>query len=262
MRAALGPALVCAVVLGALLAAAPAVARARHRPLPLRDRPIPVSVAGGGEPGAPVPRDFLGLSFEVGSLPQIAGYAGSGDLVTMLRSLGAGVLRFGGVTADEQIAWAGSGVPRPAWALGALETGNLYALGSLAAASGWHVLLTLGFGHFEPQAAAQEAAVAKAALGESLEALELGNEPDSYAKHGLRPAPWTPVQYGEQIAVYRTAIDALAPGIPIAGPDTSGSSAYEKWGLTESISERPAMLTGHHYPSAARNSRRRASRGC
>ena len=97
-------------------------------------------------------------------------------------------------------------------------------------------------------AAAQEAAAAKAALGESLEAIELGNEPDSYAKHGLRPTPWTPVQYGEQIAVYRSAIEALAPGIPLAGPDTSGSSAYEKWGLTESIYERPALLTGHHYP--------------
>jgi hypothetical protein len=244
---ALGLTLVYAVAVSALLGVTPAVA-AEHRPLPLKDRPTPVSVAGTGEPGAPVPRNFLGLSFEVGSLAQIAGYADSGDLVTMLRSLGPGVLRFGGVTADEQIAWEGSGLPRPAWALGALEAGNLYALGGLAAASGWHVLLTLGFGHFEPLAAAQEAAAAKAALGESLEALELGNEPDSYAKHGLRPSPWTPVQYGEQIAVYRGAIETLAPGIPLAGPDTSGSSAYEKWGLTESIYERPALLTGHHYP--------------
>ncbi len=221
----------------------------KHRPTPAKPRSIAVSVSiEASELGAPVPQDFLGLSFEVASLPQIASYAGGGDLVTMLRSLGVGVLRFGGVTADEQIAWTDAGTPRPAWALGVLEAGSLRQLGSLAAESGWHILLTLGLGHFEPQAAAREAAAAKAALGESLEAIEIGNEPDSYAKHGLRPDPWTPVQYDEQVTAYRAAIEALAPGIPLAGPDTSGSSAYEKWGLSEAIYQRPAMLTGHHYP--------------
>ena len=200
------------------------------------------------EPGTPVPRNFLGLSFEVASLPQIAAYSREGDLVSMLRSLGVGVLRFGGITADEQTAWVDEATPRPAWALGVLEAGDLRGLGNLAAASGWHVLLTLGFAHFDPEAAAREAAAAKAALGESLEAIEIGNEPDSYARHGLRPLPWGPVQYQEQINAYRVAVEALAPGIPLAGPDSSGSSAYEKWGLSEAIYQRPALLTGHHYP--------------
>jgi hypothetical protein len=110
------------------------------------------------------------------------------------------------------------------------------------------VLLTLGLGHFEPQAAAHEAAAAQSLLGSSLEALELGNEPNSYAAHGLRARPWTFSQYDEQVALYRGAIEAIAPGIPIAGPDTSGSSAYEMWGLGEAIYQRPLLLTGHHYP--------------
>jgi hypothetical protein len=234
----------------AMLLLAPVAMAAKRKLVPLKDRPIAVSVSGEqtAEPAPVVSKSFLGLSFEVGSLARIASYAGEGDLVTMLRSLGTGVLRFGGVTADEQIAWTDAQTPRPAWALGVLEAGNLGELGSLAAASGWHVLLTLGFGHFEPQAAAREAAAAKAALGESLEAIEIGNEPDSYARHGLRQLPWGPLQYDEQVSAYRTAIEALAPGIPLAGPDTSGSSAYEKWGLSEAIYERPAMLTGHHYP--------------
>ena len=84
------------------------------------------------------------------------------------------------------------------------------------------MLLTVGLGHYEPEAAAREAAAAKAAIGESLEAIEIGNEPDSYARHGLRPEPWTPVQYEEQVASYRGAIEALAPGIPLAGPDIVG----------------------------------------
>jgi len=204
------------------------------------------------EPGAAVPSDFLGLSFEVAALRQIASYGGDGNLVTLLRSLGGGVLRFGGVTADEQIAWTDSATPSPPWALGALGASDFRALDSLAAESGWRILLTLGFGHYEPEAAAREAAAAKAALGESLEAIELGNEPNAYAQHGLRANPWTFVQYDEQVASYRGAIEAAAPGIPLAGPDTSGSSAYEQWGLGEAIYQRPVLLTGHHYPLGCR----------
>src|SRR5580704_5159861 len=49
---------------------------------------IPPSVSSerAAEPVPAVPRNFLGLSFEVGSLATIASYASSGDLVTMLRS--------------------------------------------------------------------------------------------------------------------------------------------------------------------------------
>jgi len=212
-------------------------------------RSIPVSVSvDAGDPGAAVPRDFFGLSFELSALPQIASYAGGGDLVTLLRSLGPGVLRFGGVSADTRIAWTDEATARPPWASGVVEAGELRELGRLAAESGWHILLTIGFGHFEPQAAAREAAAAKAALGGWLEGIELGNEPNAYALHGLRSEPWTFVQYDEQVTAYRSAIEAAAPGIPLAGPDTSGSSAYENWGLGEAIDQRPALLTGHHYP--------------
>src|SRR6202453_223238 len=173
VRVSLG--VVCMALAFALAPAAVAATHggrpAKHRRIPLKDRPIAVAVsAEGGEAGAPVPQDFLGLSFEVGSLAQIGAYAGEGDLVSMLRSLGTGVLRFGGVTADEQIAWREGAEPRPSWALGSLEAGNLAQLGSGAAQSGWDLLLTLGCGHFEAEAAAREAAAAKATLGSSLEA--------------------------------------------------------------------------------------------
>jgi len=224
-------------------------AKRKAKRAPVKANTIPLSVSPEtSEAGAPVPQNFLGLSFEVAALPQIAGYGGGGNLVSLLRSLGEGVLRFGGVTADEDVAWSEPGLERPAWASNVLAAPDLGALAKLTDESGWRVLLTLGFGHFEPRAAAGEAAAAKAALGESLEALEIGNEPDSYAAHGLRPRPWTFLQYDEQVSTYRGAIEALAPGVPLAGPDTSGSAAYEKWGLGEAIYQRPALLTGHHYP--------------
>jgi hypothetical protein len=48
--------------------------------------PIPVAVSiDETRPGTPIPREFLGLSFELSSLAQMASYAEGGDLVTMLR---------------------------------------------------------------------------------------------------------------------------------------------------------------------------------
>ena len=242
MRVALGGAL-CATLLLALAPVAGA-RKARRGPVP---EGVSVSV-NASHPGATVPENFLGLSFEASALPRIASYANQGDLVEMLRSLGVGVLRFGGVTSDIDVGWADETMRRPPWAPEELDPSDLQGLGALAARSGWRVLLSLGLGHFEPEAAASEAAAAKAALGESLEAIELGNEPNSYALHGLRSEPWTAVQYDEQVATYRSAIEAAAPGIALAGPDVSGSSAFEKWGPAEVVDQRPALLTGHHYP--------------
>ena len=238
-----------ALMLVLVLALAGVAQGAKRRTHPSRHTPLAVSVSvDPSHPGMTVGQEFLGLSFEVSSLRQIAGYAGGGDLVALLRSLGPGVLRFGGVSADTQVAWQDAETPRPAWALHVLEAGDLRELANLAAESGWHVLLTIGFGHLEPEAAAREAAAAKAALGPWLQGIELGNEPNAYALHGLRPEPWTFIQYDEQVTEYRDAIEAAAPGIPLAGPDSSGSSAYESWGLDEAIDQHPVLLTGHHYP--------------
>jgi hypothetical protein len=210
---------------------------------------IPLSVGvDRAHPGAPVPREFLGLSFESASLQQIASYGATGDLVALLRSLGRGVLRFGGVTADYEVGWMQAPSARPAWAWSVLDAGDLRALATLAAETGWRVLLTIGLGHYEPEAAASEAATAKALLGRSLAGIELGNEANAYAQHGLREEPWTFVQYNSQVAAYRAAIEAAAPGIPLAGPDVSGSGVFDTWGLGEVIDQQPALLTGHHYP--------------
>jgi hypothetical protein len=200
------------------------------------------------KPGARVPREFLGLSFEMSSLRRIARYAERGDLVAMLRSLGPGVLRFGGVSADTRVAWTDAATPLPAWASKALDAGEFRDLRKLAARSGWHVLLTIGLAHYDPRAAAREASAAKRALGGWLAGVELGNEPDAYARHGLRSEPWTFSRYDAQVAAYRRVIEKAAPGLKLVGPDVSGSLIFESWGRGVAIHERPALLTGHHYP--------------
>ena len=230
-----------------------------------RSRPASAATAGAGSPaggaplavtgtidtrhpGRPVPQRFLGLSFEAVALGQLAQYAGRGDLVGLLRSLGPGVLRFGGITADENVAWTDAGTPRPTWASSALDPAQLRAVGVLARRSGWRVLLTVGLAHYEPTAAAREVAATHRALGPYLAAVEIGNEPDAYGKHGLRELPWIAQGYQEEVSSYREAIETLTPGVPIAGPGVSGSGIFSEWGEEEALAQTPALLTGHHYP--------------
>src|SRR5437764_35315 len=138
--------------------------------------------------------------------------------------------------------------PRPAWAAVAITPADLRRLAVLARRSGWRVLLTIGLVHFDPVSASREAATANATLGDRLAGIEVGNEPDSYMRHGQRAAPWTFAEYGLEAATYRSAIASAAPGVPLAGPDVSGSAAFLRWGPSEVTQLRPGLLTGHHYP--------------
>jgi hypothetical protein len=211
--------------------------------------PLPVTVTiDPFAPGPPVPQRFLGLSFEAAALSQLSQYADRGNLVRLLRSLGPGVLRFGGITADENVAYSDAATPRPAWASSTIGPAQLDTLGALARRSGWKVLLTVGLAHDEPVAAAREVAAAHRALGANLAAVEIGNEPDSYGSHGFRELPWIAQGYEEEVSEYREAIAALTPNVPIAGPDVSGSGVFPEWGEEEALSQKPTLLTGHHYP--------------
>lgn len=237
---------VLAAVAVLLLAGAASAAGARGR---RADAAVAVRVAVDPlAPGKVVPAHFLGLSFEAAALGQISRYAHRGDLVTLLRSLGPGVIRFGGITADEDVAWTDGLTPRPPWASLTIGPPQMRAVGELARRSGWHVLLTVNLAHYDPEAAAREVASASHALGPLLAGVEIGNEPNSYASHGLRENPWLAQGYEEEVAIYREAIAALTPGVPIAGPDVSGSGIFKDWGEAEALAQVPSLLTGHHYP--------------
>jgi hypothetical protein len=229
---------------GAARAGGPAVASAR-----VVGTPVSVSVAARPA-GPPVSADFLGLSFEARSLPTIAGYAARGDMVALLRSLGRGVMRFGGISADEQVAWVGAGSTRPSWARVAVNEGDLAGLAALARRSGWRVLLTVNLAHYDPRAAAQEAAAAHRLLGSYLAGIEIGNEPDLLVGKHLRGPGWGIAAYTAQAGAYRAALAAGAPGVPIAGPDPSTGVGGLRWAraVASSPTLRPALLTDHYYP--------------
>lgn len=223
---------------------------ARQAAPPQATRPpsgLPVDVGVDiKHPGAPVPSDFLGLSFEAADLPRIAGFARAHVLARLLGSLGAGTLRFGGVSADTLAAWSEGGA-LPRWASTAISARDLAAVATLARQIGWHVLLTVGLGHFDPGAAAREAATAHALLGPMLAGIEIGNEPDRYFLKGLRGPGWSFSTYRREVGTYRAHIARAAPGVPIAGPDVSSGEPVLPW-LRASVALRPALLTDHYYP--------------
>jgi hypothetical protein len=252
MAVALALALAGAVAAGLVASGAsedsdPARVAASLPPAPAGAAPVSVRIALR-HPGRPVPARFLGLSFEATSLPQIATYGTAGNFVGLLRSLGPGMLRFGGVSADTRIAWTDGATPRPAWTSRSLQAGDLRGLGTLASRSGWQVLLTVGLAHYDPMAAAREVRVARRALGPALAGVEVGNEPDAYGRHALRPAGWSAARYDAEVRRYLRAIGRLSRGIRLAAPGVSGSHSFVEWGPAIARAERPALLTGHHYP--------------
>lgn len=179
----------------------------------------PVRVAVDPTPRMqPVGRRFIGLSFEAAALPAVARSSKRGNLVALLRSLGRGVLRFGGFTADTSTAFAAHG-EAPAWATTTITPRDFARLRTLARRTGWRLLLTLPLGRYDPRAAAGEAAAAARRLGPALAAFEIGNEPNAFWILGARPQSYSYEQYRGEIRSYRRAIAVAAPGVPIAGPD-------------------------------------------
>jgi hypothetical protein len=199
--------------------------------------------------GVAVPSDFLGLSFEAAAVPPIAADAHGGNLAGLLRSLGEGTLRIGGVSADTRVAWSPRG-GLPGWAKGAISRQDLAGLASLARETGWRVLLTVNLGHYEPAAAAAEAASARALLGAHLAGIEIGNEADRFALKGLRGPSWSFSAYRRELEAYRAAIARAAPGVPVAGPDASSGERVLPW-LRAAAALRPDLLTDHYYPLSA-----------
>jgi hypothetical protein len=217
------------------------------------------TATGSNHPGAPVTvtvdaasigpvvaPGFLGLSFEDSSIPLVAQYAHTGNLVALMRSIGPGVLRFGGVSADADVSWSPDG-RLPAWAKTAITPGDLAGLATLARKSGWSVLLTVGLGHYNPAEAAAEVGAAVRLLGPSFVGVEVGNEPDRFAREGLRAGGWDFAKYAGQLGAYRAAIAKVAPALPVLAPDASGGIRPLSW-VQAAAGLHPAQLTDHYYP--------------
>jgi hypothetical protein len=187
-----------------------------------------------------------GLSFEASDLA-LPGFTG-GDLAAYLDTVSpSSVLRIGGNTVDETF-WTATGETAPSWSIATITPADLTALAGLARASGWKVILGVNLKEYDPARAASEAQYAQAALGSSLQAIEIGNEPDLYSQYESDPS-----QYLTDFAAYVAAIRQAAPGVPIEGTDAAGApdgSFQQAFVNAQEALPAPQIneLTNHYYP--------------
>ena len=194
--------------------------------------------------GTALTADSLGLSFEASDLA-LPGFA-AGNLASYLKTLGASVMRIGGNTSDETF-WTSTGETPPSWSIATITPADLTALNTLAKASGWKVILGVNLKQYDPARAADEAEHAVEVLGSSLQAIEIGNEPDLYLSSS---------DYFTEFQAYVSAIEAAAPGTPIEGADTASApngSFQTAFAASEAALPKPNIveLTSHYYPLSA-----------
>jgi hypothetical protein len=194
----------------------------------------------------------VGISFEKNLLAQPP--LTKGNLVQFLKTLGPGVLRFGGNQVDKTF-WTSKGEKAPEWGLTTVTPADLERLATLVKGSGWQVLYGVNLKHKDLARAADEVATAKKVLGDALIGIEIGNEPNYYSKE---IPGYSPARYHADFEEHRQALAKVAPGLGLLGPG-GGSAPNAIEFLTEFARlQQPnpnrgmEALTTHFYPACGR----------
>jgi hypothetical protein len=187
---------------------------------------------------------FVGLSFGAATVAQ-DNYA-STDLGGYLRTLGhTGVIRIGGNSGDGTF-WTSTGEPAPSWATsGTITPEKLQHLATIVRGAGWRVILAVNLKHPDAARAADEARYARQIFGDSLLAIEVGNEPNFYYS--------SVAAYYTDFESYVAAIEQAVPGVGITGPDaeTNHSSWLGGFAALEAGHPDVTEISDHTYPTSA-----------
>ena len=203
--------------------------------------------------GTFLPDGLIGLSLEATDL---ADPSLSGDNPAMIESisgLGRPLLRFGGNSVDRRFFWTSTGEAIPgnlsgdeAHPVRAVTPKDLERINTLLEAVDGQIALTVDLGNYDPARAADMTKNAAAIFGERLAGVTVGNEPNGFAKTGLRDSGYGIQNYLTELKAYAAAMYAAAPDVPIVGPGT-----YEQtwWGpFAEVDLPQRKILSFHHYP--------------
>src|ERR1700691_2713883 len=159
--------------------------------------------------GPRIPMDFVGLSYEVQQLADPTFFsAQNGGLIREFKALSStGVLRLGGNT-SEFAYWKPKpdspepehpqvrevvGEPKAQYYAVTVEA--VRNLAEFLRAAGWTCVYGIGMGTNTPARAAEEAAFVAATLGDRLQYLQIGNEPDLFDRHLRDPKAWSAKTY-------------------------------------------------------------------
>jgi Glycosyl hydrolase family 79 C-terminal beta domain len=224
-------------------------------------RSAPTIIVGPGSVGAPIPSGFVGLSFE---LPSLLSYAGPDPAAVdpvfaqLIRNLAPGqrpVLRIGGDSAD----WSWypvAGMRAPPWVRYVLSPGWVAVARSLAAAVDARLILGVNLEANSRSVASAEAEALIDGIGRgSMDALELGNEPELYKSYNWYRDPDGDGVRGRGpgygFSLYSrefAAIAAALPRIPLAGPSVGSAKWSRLLGPFLRANRSVAIATLHRYP--------------
>ena len=209
-----------------------------------------------------VPHSFLGISTETDEfndfVQQVPSFPALLKQLAVVGDNSPVSLRIGGESADGTYLNAdGFSTPSGVKSVG-IDLPYLQRLCALARLAPLTVTLDLNLAAHDPQMAAALAREAQNALpAGSLDALEVGNEPDLY--HTLIGWNWNPANltwgatyspqtYASHFATYAGALSSATPGVPVAGPVLANMGASWYQTLLQSDGSSVGLLTGHRYP--------------
>jgi hypothetical protein len=192
-------------------------------------------------PGPQIQSSFTGFSHEWTSPVELMGMPGNTNpiyrqLVKNLTAFGGGplLIRIGGNSTDKTSAPT-TGVVAPMAQL-YTDIGAKFTLG-----------VNLGSDNVSLATEQAQAYVANMPTG-SLEAIEIGNEPDLYAGNGDRPTTYTFADYFSDFATWRTAIFPLLPqGVKLMGPSWASAGSLSNLPTFLSQEEQYLSIVSQHY---------------
>jgi hypothetical protein len=200
-----------------------------------------------------IPTDYMGLGFEASSVAMNLLSADNHAYVQLVRNLGRqGVIRVGGNVSDFSVydaKGAAKSLPKDT----VLNAENFRQLRTFLDATGWKLIWGLNLGTGTLDNAVAEARAVMGAVGERLLALEIGNEPDLFARAGHRSGTWDYDHWHGEYRRFAAAIRAALPRAPFAGPDIAGGAVDWMKNFARDEGGDIALLTAHHYITGQAN---------
>jgi hypothetical protein len=192
--------------------------------------------------------DFMGFGYETSAVAQTNFFSPKNvAMVRLYRKLSPhGLIRIGGIISDHtQYVPEGAPVVHDLTGVTVVNRASLDDLGDFARATGWKVMWGLNLGTGSKEEAVREALAVHAALGSSLQSLQIGNEVEDLRRFGKSYAA-----YHAAYLDYRAAIDAAWPDAPFSGPDSVGNFNWiTNFAATEARYIK--LLTVHYYRGGA-----------
>jgi hypothetical protein len=186
---------------------------------------------------------FVGLSYEKSHMTDQFFTSDNAPLIAMCKLLGPSVVRIGGNSVDRTL-WQASAPALDASSYSSsIGTADVDDLGGFLQATGWTVIYGLNLKTSTAELASAEATYASGRLGSSVEAFEIGNEPDLYGE--------TYAEWSAKWASFASAIESAVPHAPLAGPATAGGGVSEAVDLAHDEASVLTLLTQHYYRGAA-----------